>query len=60
MDKMRVVGYKRVSTFIQMEDGYSLEYQQSEIEKYCQAHNLELVEIYADEGKSGTKLFDCD
>ena len=43
MDKMRVVGYKRVSTFIQMEDGYSLEYQQSEIERYCQEHNLELV-----------------
>lgn len=43
MDKMRVVGYKRVSTFIQMEDGYSLEYQQSEFEKYCHEHNLELV-----------------
>ena len=42
MDKMRVVGYKRVSTFIQMEDGYSLEYQQSEIERYCHEHNLEL------------------
>ena len=60
MDKMRVVGYKRVSTFIQMEDGYSLEYQQSEIERYCHEHNLELVQIYADEGKSGTKLFECD
>ena len=53
---IRVVGYKRVSTELQKEDGYSLEYQQSEIVKFCRDNGYELVEIFSDEAKSGTQV----
>lgn len=56
MECVKVVGYKRVSTELQKEDGYSLEYQQSEIEKYCRENGYKLLEIYSDEAKSGTKV----
>lgn len=58
MGCIKVVGYKRVSTELQREDGYSLDYQQSEIIKYCKENNYELVEIFSDEAKSGTKVYD--
>ena len=57
MQSVKVVGYKRVSTELQREVGYSLEYQQREIIKYCKDNHLELVEVYGDEAKSGTKAF---
>ena len=57
MQSVKVVGYKRVSTELQREDGYSLEYQEQEIIKYCKDNHLELVEVYGDEAKSGTKAF---
>ncbi len=52
----KVVGYVRVSTKGQVKDGYSLAYQVEEIERYCATHNLELVNIYKDEGISGAKV----
>lgn len=54
--KEPVVGYVRVSTRGQVKDGYSLSYQTEEIEQYCARHNLELLDIYKDEGISGAKV----
>lgn len=54
--KDRVVGYVRVSTQGQVKDGYSLAYQTEEIQRYCVRHNLELLDIYKDEGISGAKV----
>ena len=45
MQSVKVVGYKRVSTELQREDGYSLEYQEREIIKYCKDNHLELVGV---------------
>ncbi|GED68501.1 resolvase [Brevibacillus reuszeri] len=54
--KERVVGYVRVSTQGQVKDGYSLAYQVEEIERFCAKHNLDLIDIYKDEGISGAKV----
>lgn len=47
--------YLRVSTYIQVE-GKSLEGQLKEIEAYCQAYNIDIIEVYSDEGKSGKSI----
>ena len=47
------VGYIRVSTISQAEKGQSLKTQQKAIENYCKKENLNLIEIYRDEGISG-------
>lgn len=52
----KAVGYIRVSTTGQVEDGVSLELQKSKIQQYCDLHDLELVEVIADEGLSGRTL----
>jgi len=57
---VKVVGYIRVSTMVQVKDGYSLTYQVDEIRQYCQQHNLELVQIYEDRGISGAKVDEDD
>jgi site-specific DNA recombinase len=49
---MKLVGYVRVSTVKQVE-GTSLTTQKEHIEAYCKMHGHELVQIFADEGKSG-------
>ncbi|UJF32204.1 recombinase family protein [Paenibacillus hexagrammi] len=51
-----VVGYVRVSTQGQVKDGYSLQYQVDEINRYCQENNLKLLRIYEDRGISGAKV----
>lgn len=54
MNKM--IGYCRVSTDIQAEEGYSLQAQKQDIERYCQLYGLELVDIIYDEGLSACNL----
>jgi len=53
---MKAIGYVRVSTEEQAREGISLEAQEDKIEKYADLHNLELVEVISDEGKSGKDL----
>lgn len=47
--------YRRVSTLIQV-DGNSLEGQLKEIEKYCKLMDIEIMNVYSDEGKSGKSI----
>ena len=49
----KYVGYCRVSTQTQSEKGYGLETQEREIEKYAQAHSIELTQMFRDAGISG-------
>ncbi|NQX64621.1 recombinase family protein [Paenibacillus alba] len=53
---MNVIGYIRVSTAGQAKDGYSLSYQQEEIESYCQQQGWNLLQVFSDEGISGAKV----
>jgi site-specific DNA recombinase len=53
---MNVIGYVRVSTQGQAKDGYSLSYQQEEIETYCQQQDWNLLHVFSDEGISGAKV----
>lgn len=56
METKNVYGYIRVSTETQVERGYSLDAQEDEIKKYCTKNNLNLVNVFSDEGLSGTLL----
>jgi len=51
-----VVGYVRVSTGRQAEEGVSLEAQERRIRAWCEVTGGELVEVHADAGLSGGKL----
>ena len=53
---MKAAGYIRVSTEEQVREGYGLAAQKQAIEAYCTAHSWELVEIYADAGRSGKSV----
>jgi len=53
---MKVMGYVRVSTEEQAREGISLEVQEDKVKKYADLHNLDLVEVIRDEGKSGKDL----
>jgi len=53
---MKAVGYIRVSTEEQAREGISLEVQEDKVKKYADLHNLDLVEVIRDEGKSGKDL----
>src|SRR3954449_12397215 len=52
---MRIVGYTRVSTSKQVEDGVSLPAQERGIRAWCKANGHKLVAIHSDEGISGGK-----
>ena len=49
-------GYIRVSTVMQVQDGFSLETQESKIYAECRKNNLFLKSIYIDKGISGGSL----
>lgn len=54
-NKIKAIGYARVSGHKQKDKGMSLEYQQEMIEAYCKFNNLELVEIVIDGARSAYK-----
>lgn len=51
----RCAAYIRVSTAEQMVHGKSLQAQQEYLERYAAEHNMSLVGVYADEGKTARK-----
>lgn len=53
---MRAAGYVRVSTDEQAREGYGLAAQEQAARAYCQAQGWELVDIYADAGRSGKSM----
>lgn len=53
---MYIVGYTRVSTVEQREEGVSLDSQQHKIEAYCTVKDWKLTEVIKDEGISGKNL----
>jgi len=52
----KIVGYVRVSSQGQAENGISLEAQRAKIKQYAELNDAELINIYADEGISGKKV----
>ena len=52
----QALGYARVSTDEQAREGVSLDAQQSRIRAYCEAKELELVDMLTDDGISGKTL----
>ena len=55
-DKVRAVGYVRVSTEEQAKEGYSLANQERDIQRHCEYMGWELVDIYRDEGISAKDI----
>jgi site-specific DNA recombinase len=55
-DGTRTLGYLRVSTTGQAEEGYSMEAQEKKIRAYADLHDLELIEIIEDAGLSGKTI----
>ncbi|MBI5571150.1 MAG: recombinase family protein [Desulfomonile tiedjei] len=53
---MRAIGYRRVSTEEQGREGVSLDMQAAQIRLYCEANNLDLVEIVSDAGISAKDI----
>ncbi len=49
-------GYIRVSTLAQAKEGESLSTQRRAIEDYCPVNGMDLTEVYADEGVSGSSV----
>lgn len=49
----RAIGYVRVSTQEQAQDGVSLDVQRDKIRAYCKSHGIRLIDIKADHGISG-------
>ncbi len=54
--KQRAVGYIRVSTAAQANEGVSLEAQETRIRAYCELQGMELIEVIVDAGESGKSL----
>jgi site-specific DNA recombinase len=52
----RALGYCRVSTAIQVDQGISLEMQRARIEDYCRLYDLNLEAVHIDEGISGKSI----
>ena len=56
MARTRVIGYIRVSTVEQANEGYSLAAQAAKLRSYADLYDLELIGIEADPGQSGKSL----
>ncbi|MCO8088232.1 recombinase family protein [Acinetobacter indicus] len=54
--KRKAIGYVRVSTQKQAQDGLSLDAQTEKIKQWARYHDYDLVHIYIDEGISGKKV----
>ena len=54
-DLPKAIGYIRVSSDEQANEGISLDSQRIRIETYCQFKNYDLIHIYCDDGVSGFK-----
>ena len=52
----QAIGYVRVSTEQQAQEGVSLEAQQAKIESWCKANGYELVQVFVDAGISGKSM----
>ena len=52
----QAIGYLRVSSTQQAQEGASLEAQQAKIEQWCLANGYELVNVFKDEGISGKRM----
>jgi site-specific DNA recombinase len=52
----KAIGYIRVSTEQQADEGVSLAAQRAKIEAWCMANNYELADIYIDSGISGKSM----
>lgn len=52
---LRAVGYIRVSTFEQASEGVSIDAQRKSIERYCELHEFDLVDVFVDPGVSASK-----
>lgn len=52
----KAIGYTRVSSQEQVNEGVSLEAQADKIRTYCQLHDYELIGIQSDEGISGKSI----
>lgn len=55
---MIAIGYLRVSTADQADNGYGLDVQRQAIETYCADHGVTLTAIYSDAGISGASSLD--
>lgn len=53
---MKAIGYIRVSTAEQAKEGISLDHQAVKIRAYATLHDIELVDIVGDEGRTGKAL----
>lgn len=53
---MKVIGYTRVSSREQADEGASLEAQYAKLRAYCELYDLELVRVYSDPGFSAKTL----
>lgn len=56
MTKRKAIGYARVSTLKQAQDGQSIDAQIDKIKKWADYHDYELVHIFVDDGISGKKV----
>lgn len=54
--KKKAIGYVRVSTDKQVEEGISLDAQIAKIEQWASLNDYELIQIYSDEGITGASL----
>lgn len=56
MERKRGVGYIRVSSAMQSEEGLSLVHQRSKITKYCIDKDIHMVDLFEDAGRSGYNI----